>query len=114
MRENGGMKTARRYEWDGKEVSRSTFFRMKRRTKRRARVESRVDAQRVQIAARVVAKPSRQSYVYGANELLDREHVGTFMVVADNLTPDPNDCVVVKMPRKVLTAITSVLRDAGY
>lgn len=112
MRENGATKKAAKvYEWEGQPVSRSTYFRYKRRTKRRSRSIRNGDQPRA--ALRTALKMHEQVYV--RDETMDNERVETFMLIAENVSlGDQNEKVVVTLPRKILTATMLTLKGAGF
>jgi hypothetical protein len=114
MRENGAAKKAAKvYEWDGKPVSRSTYFRYQRRSKRRSRSRSIQNGDQPRAALRTALKMHEQVYV--RDETMDNERVETFMLIAENVSlGDQNEKVVVTLPRKILTATMLTLKGAGF
>jgi hypothetical protein len=109
MRENGAS-AAKKYEWDGQPVSRSTYFRMKRKNKRRERAKP---LRRGAISSIIGRADSEQAFV--RDERIDRERVETFMWIAANASVGEQDeCVQVTLPRKILTATLLTLKGQGF
>lgn len=109
MRENGTA-TVKKYEWDGQPVSRSTYFRMKRKSKRRERVKP---PRRGAISSIIGRVEGEQAFV--RDERIDRERVETFMWIAANASVGAQDeCVQVTLPRKILTATLLTLKGQGF